>query len=342
VNDGIARCAACGVELAPGLLACPACRKLVHARQLAALAAAAEAAEREGRTTEALGSWREALDLLPRGTKQHEAVEATVRRMSQAIDRGEGAPAAGAPPGRAGGAAGLGAVGLLLWKLKFVILAVLGKAKLLVTGLASLPTLISMVAWVALDGRRGLSFTLGLVASIYVHEMGHVAALRRYGIQATAPMFVPGFGALVRLHQYPIDAREDARVGLAGPVWGCVAAAVALALGHALHERTILAVASLGALINVFNLIPVWQLDGARGFRALDGRQRVIVAGLAMTLALALGQTVGLAVGAAAGIRLRHDVPAQGDKRAFWTFAALLVALAAIAWGAEPPAPPAG
>ncbi len=35
-----------------------------------------------------------------------------------------------------------------------------------------------------------------------------------------APMFLPGFGAVVRMQQYPVDAREDARVGLAGPIWG--------------------------------------------------------------------------------------------------------------------------
>src|SRR2546430_4861243 len=71
----------------------------------------------------------------------------------------------------------------------------------------------------------GWKFALGVVLSIYVHEMGHVQALQRYGIKATAPMFIPGVGAVVRLKQYPADRREDARVGLAGPLWGRPAAA---------------------------------------------------------------------------------------------------------------------
>jgi len=66
----------------------------------------------------------------------------------------------------------------------------------------------------------GWKFALGVVLSIYIHEMGHVQALQRYGIKATAPMFIPGLGAVIRLKQYPADAREDARVGLAGPLWG--------------------------------------------------------------------------------------------------------------------------
>jgi Zn-dependent protease len=335
--DGALTCAACGVELAPGLFACPGCHKLVHADRLKALAAEGDAAEREGRLTDALTSWREALDLLPRESTQRRAVGETIQRLSQAVDRAPAAAAGdgGKKNGRAKGAAGLGAVGLVLWKLKFLILSVLGKAKLLVGGLASIPTLLSMLAWLALDRSHSAYFAMGLVGSIYVHEMGHVAALRRYGIQATAPMFIPGLGALVRLKQYPIDAREDARVGLAGPVWGAAAALAALVPGLLLHDRTLCAVASFGAMINVFNLTPFWQLDGARGFRALDVTQRMIVLGLGAAGALLLKQPMGWLVVAVGSTRLKSDLPEKGDPRAFQTFVGLVVVLSGIAWAAS-------
>jgi Zn-dependent protease len=336
VSEGADRCAACGVELAPGMLACPACRRLVHAARLKALAAEAEVAEREGRLTDAVTRWREALELLPGGSTQRDAVTATIRRISETIDRVGGAPSPAKGSG-VKGAAGLGAAALLAWKFKFVIVWILGKGKLLLSGLASLPTLLSMFAWLALDRSRGIAFALGLLVSIYLHEMGHVSALRLYGIKATAPMFVPGLGALVRLNQYPVDAREDARVGLAGPIWGAAAAALALAAGLALHERTLLAVASLGALINVFNLIPVWQLDGARGFRALDARQRTIVLVIAAAAALLFKQPVGWVVCGAGALRRTSDLPAEGDRRAFFTFAALLVVLPLIGWAGSGP-----
>lgn len=328
------RCAACGVELAPGMLACPACRRLVHGGRLKGLAAAATTAEGEGRLTDAVASLREARELLPAGSKQREVIDASIRRLVDAIDRAGIAP----PPkdGRAKGVAGLSAVGLVLWKLKFVILAVLGKVKLLAFGLASIPTLLSMLAWVSLDRSRGVAFALGLLLSIYVHEMGHVSALQRYGLKATAPMFVPGFGAFVRLRQIPVDAREDARIGLAGPIWGAAAAIVALGIGLALHQRTILTVASVGAMINVFNLIPVWQLDGGRGFRALDVKQRLIVAALAAVTGLLLQQPMGFAVAALGAVRAKSDLPPRGDARAFHTFAALLVILAVVARVAGP------
>ena len=329
MSDALPRCADCGVELAPGMVACPACRKLVHRARLEALSVDAATAEGQGRLTDALTSWREALDLLPAKSNQHRAVTATILRLSEAVDRG--GPVAAPKAGKgARGAAGLGGIALVLWKLKFFWLSLLGKGKLLLTGFTSLPTLLTMFAWIAVDRGRGAIFGVGLVLSIYVHEMGHVSALRLYGIKATAPMFIPGLGAFVRLKQYPIDAREDARVGLAGPVWGAVAAALALALGLGLHDRTLLGVAEIGAMINVFNLVPFWQLDGARGFRALDGRQRMIVVGIAAVVALALSQPMGWAVCAIGGARLKSDVPKQGDRRAFFTFAALLIVLSLI------------
>jgi Zn-dependent protease len=341
VNGGVNRdalvvCAGCGIELAPGMLACPACRKLVHGARLTQLADEAEAAERDGRVVDALAAWRTARDLLPPGTTQQKAIHDRIARLSLTVDEGAASPGAakGGTGGTGGKAAGLGALGALAWKLKFVVLAVLAKGKLLVTGLASLPTLLSMVAWVGLSGGRGaagLAFMGGLVASIYVHEMGHVAALRAYGISATAPMFVPGLGAFVRLNQYPVDAREDARVGLAGPVWGCVAAMGAAAIGLALGSRTALAVASLGATINLFNLVPFWQLDGSRGFRALDRTQRGIVVALAALAALVFDQKMAWVVCAVGGIRLLQDLPPQGDARAFRTFVGLVLALAALA-----------
>jgi Zn-dependent protease len=169
------------------------------------------------------------------------------------------------------GLAGLGTIGLLVWKFKFIAILLLTKAKFLLLGLTKASTFLSMllslgVYWSAF----GWKFALGLVLSIYVHEMGHVYVLNRYGVKAGAPMFIPGFGALIRLRQEMTDPRQDALVGLAGPLWGLGAALFALAVGMATGEPFWLAIAKLGAWINLFNLLPLWQLDGGRAFHALS------------------------------------------------------------------------
>ncbi|MBV9948828.1 MAG: site-2 protease family protein, partial [Myxococcales bacterium] len=297
----VVRCPECGAEIAPELLACPGCARLLHGPELQRLASEAESAERTGDQSGALASWRRALELLPAGSMQREAIQQRIVRLSAALD---GRVAAGSPGGpgaradgrrtdanargKAGAAAGLGAVGVALLKSKALLTALLANGKLLLLGLAKLPTLLSMLVYVSFWRGSGVGFALGVVASIYVHEMGHVAALRRYGIEATAPMFVPGFGALVRLKQYPTDGHEDARTGLAGPLWGLFAACVAAALGKAFGWPTALSVASLGASINCFNLIPVWQLDGARGLRPLSRAERAAIAATGLVTGLAL------------------------------------------------------
>lgn len=54
-------------------------------------------------------------------------------------------------------------------------------------------------------------------------------------------------------------------MGLAGPLWG-LAAAIAAALAYLATDAPIwAAIARFGAWINLFNLLPVWQLDGSRG-----------------------------------------------------------------------------
>src|SRR5258708_27575731 len=110
-------------------------------------------------------------------------------------------------------------------------------------------------------------------------------------------MFVPGFGALVRMKQYPTDAHEEARTGLAGRLWGLFAAGGAARLGKVFDWRTAFAVASVGATINCFNLIPFWQLDGARGLRALSRVQRAAVAAIGVAAGFALHQWMPAIVG---------------------------------------------
>jgi len=261
-----------------------------------------------------------------------------VSELSRLLEQGE-APAAesvaATPKGRTRGRwkwAGLGAAAALAWKLKAVVAFVLTKGKLLLLGLTKSGTSLSMlfafgVYWAAL----GWQFAAGLVVSIYIHEMGHVAALRHLGIRASAPMFIPGVGAFVRLKQYPVDAREDARVGLAGPLWGLAAAIVAWLVFLATGAPIWGAIARFGAWINLFNLLPVWQLDGSRGFRALGRAQRWVATGTMGAAWLATGEGLLVLVGLFAAMRSwGGDAPEEGDSKAFVQFLVLVLALAGL------------
>ena len=326
-------CPQCGTDVAPALLACPSCQRLVHADELKRLAAAAEQATQAGDSSAALAAWREALDLLPRDSTQHQVVSARVLELSRAIDRAPG-PAKQSRLGK--GAAGLGALGALLVKFKFALIFLLTKAKLLLLGLTKASTFFTMVLSAGVYWTIwGWKFALGVVLSIYVHEMGHVQALQRYGIKATAPMFIPGVGAVVRLKQYPADRREDARVGLAGPIWGLGAAVVAYGVYRATGSGIWGAIAHFGAWVNLFNLLPVWQLDGGRGFRALTRGQRWIAAAMIGAMWLVTGEgllvLLGLAAAASAGFTEGADQP---DPTILVQYGLLVVLLSLVSWSA--------
>lgn len=203
----IPACPACGTELAATFLTCPSCHRLVHAEALRRLADEAERRATEGDLFEARDAWRQALDLLPGGSRQAATVSGKIAELNQRLEAQPSAASAPRLPAWLKRAGPLAAVALLLWKFKFVAAAVLSKGKLLLSGLGQSTTLFTMllslgVYWTA----WGWSFALGIVLSIYVHEMGHVAALRRCGIKATAPMFIPGFGAVVRMRVVALSA----------------------------------------------------------------------------------------------------------------------------------------
>jgi Zn-dependent protease len=174
----------------------------------------------------------------------------------------------------------------------------------------------------------GWKFAFGIVGSIYIHEMGHVAALRHFGIKASAPMFIPGFGAVVRLHQHPATAREDARVGLAGPVWGLGAALAALAIYLATDAPIWGAIAQFGAWVNLFNLLPVWQLDGGRGFRALARRERWIATAALLAIWFATSEPLVVLLAIAAGANAMAKAPDESDRAMLGLYAGLALVLA--------------
>ena len=315
-------CAGCGTEVAPALFACPSCRALVHRERLDALARDAAAAEEAKDFTAASRLWREALALLPAGSRQSEvvadrvesAVKAAQRADLEALRRGDGSRLA-----------------KILGPIAVAAIVLFSELKLLFLGLTKMGTLVSMflslgVYWTA----WGWKFALAIVAGIYVHEIGHLAAMRRRGMRPDAPMFVPGLGAFVRMRERVTPA-EDATIGLAGPWWGFGVAVVALIVWLTTGARFWGAVAHTTAWITVFNLTPVWQLDGSRAFRPLSVAQRWGIAALvAIAFAATREGTLLLVALVAATRAFEKRAPRTHDWRAFAQYVALFVECAAV------------
>jgi len=157
----------------------------------------------------------------------------------------------------------------LAWLGPLGILAafVLGKLKLIIPLLkfAKFGTLLSMLVSVwAYALFWGFPFALGFVLLIFVHEMGHLIVMRQQGIRAGAPMFIPFVGAAIAMKSLPRNAYVEALVGIGGPILGSVGALLCLLIGWMSGELIWYALANVGFLINLFNLIPISPLDGGR------------------------------------------------------------------------------
>jgi Zn-dependent protease len=153
------------------------------------------------------------------------------------------------------------------------IVAFLAKIKtilLLLPKLKLLTTAGTMVVSIAAYGFVfGWTFAVGFVLLLFVHEMGHVIQLRREGIKASAPMFVPFLGAVISARSLGDNALAEARVGLAGPILGSIASAVCILIWHATGASIWQALAFTGLFLNLFNLLPVVPLDGGRAMAAM-------------------------------------------------------------------------
>lgn len=192
------------------------------------------------------------------------------------------------------GLGGLGAslVGLLIkFKTLLVILfdikwvAFLGKF-----GLASISAVISVAVYSHLFG---WSFAVGLVVLLFIHEMGHAIVMRLKGIPVGGMIFIPLLGAAVFMRRMPSNARDEAEVGIAGPVAGALAALACLLIAHQMFESTGLPgiwapLAYFGCFLNLFNLIPLTPFDGGRVLAAID--RRIWIIGFVVLIAIQIWQ----------------------------------------------------
>jgi len=155
-------------------------------------------------------------------------------------------------------------IGAVLLKFGKIALLFLGKAKFLVT---SGSMLVSVAAYSLIFG---WTFAVGFVLLLLVHEMGHVIQLRREGIEASAPLFIPFLGAVVAAKSLGGNALAEARVGLAGPVLGTLGTLALLPIWLATGSDFWQALIFTGLFLNLFNLLPISPLDGGRAAAAMS------------------------------------------------------------------------
>jgi Zn-dependent protease len=277
------------------------------------LSASARLHEESREYAEARSDWLKALELLPPDSSQAEWIGGNLRRLETL---------AGAATAKDRNA----------WARKFgpfaPLIILLANSKFLLA-LFKLKFLLSLGAFVAFYwALYGVRFGIGFAVLILVHEMGHFIEIKRRGLPAEMPVFLPGLGAYVRWTALGVPTQTRALVSLAGPMAGCLGAAVCALIWVKTGDSLWLGLASLSAMLNVLNLIPIWVLDGSQAIIALNRNERIVLSAAAVLMAAYFSQPLFLLVAAGAAYRLfTKDIPQAPSHAATAYYLILLAAL---------------
>ena len=318
--DVVLTCKQCFRELAPNARACEHCHTLVYADELDRLSAQANALEAQGQLSQAREEWLKTLPLLPRASNQAQWVRDHARALEIAAD------AAKPPEPENKWINKLGPVG--------PIAILLAKSKTLLLALFKLKFLFSFASFIGIYWALwGAKFGIGFAVLILLHEMGHFIDIKRRGLPAELPVFLPGLGAYVRWDALGVPLETRAAVSLAGPFAGLLAAIGCAAVWRTTGIPIWAALARAGAWLNVLNLIPIWTLDGAQAALALSKAERFLLLTAALALWLMLGENVFFFVMLGAGWRLfTKDLPQHSSAATLIYFVAVLSMLGMVMW----------
>ena len=309
-------CPRCAREIPAGALECPQCRTLVHGDQMDQLAAHARSLEAHGDLQEARERWLACLPLLPAQSAQAAWIRSHVRELEAAPSSGQTArpgASSSSPP---------------QWAKR------LGPLAPIVLALLKFKSLLSFVAFFGFYWSLwGAKFGVGFAFLVLIHEMGHFVDIKRRGLPADMPMFLPGLGAYVKWNALGVSLETRAAISLAGPLAGWFGAAICALLWFQTGYGLWAALARTSAWFNALNLIPLWIFDGSSAAHALSKLERAVVLVVSAALAYALGQWVFGLVALGMGIRLftRDDPPEPNNSIAAY-FVAVLTGLAMILW----------
>jgi Zn-dependent protease len=316
----IRNCARCASALAPGTLVCNKCHALVHSVELDRLASEAKALEAKGDLLQARERWLAGLSLLPHTSKQYEWIEQRARAL-------EAASANARTPESSENkwAKRLGPVG--------PIAILLAKAKTVLLALSKLKFLLSFAAFIGIYWAAwGMKFGIGFAVLILLHEMGHFIDIKRRGLPAEMPVFLPGLGAYVRWQALGVPLEARAAISLAGPLAGFLVAVACAALWWQTGNPLWAALARVGAVLNLLNLIPLWILDGGQAVLALSKMERAILLAACLALWLVLSENMFFLVALGAGYQVffASDFPPRSSRTTTMYYIALLTALGII------------
>ncbi len=297
-QKSLPKCRRCWHELVPGALVCEQCHALVHGEQLERVAAEAKILEGNGKLRQARELWLRTLPLLPPASTQAAWIQHHAADLED--------DSALMPPDAENN-----------WATRVGTLR---------------PLFVSLLAFVAVSwSLYGFRFGIGFAFLVLIHEMGHYVDVKRRGLPADMPVFLPGLGAYVRWHALGVSTETRAAVSLAGPFAGWLSAAACALLWSLTGDGLWASLARTGAWLNILNLVPIWPLDGGQAASALSKFERGVLLTVSVAISFFVKEPIFLLIAAGASYRLfTHDAPPHPSRQTAAYFASTLALLALV------------
>lgn len=151
---------------------------------------------------------------------------------------------------------------------------------------------------------HGWAFGVGFVLLLLIHEMGHYLTAQYLGLNVGSPIFIPFVGAFIAMKEMPPNAATESTIALGGPMLGTLSALLCIPLYFLTGSDLFLALAYIGFMLNLFNLIPIHPLDGGRIVASISPWLWLIGVPLALIVSLRFFNPIIVVVLALGCIRL--------------------------------------
>ena len=292
----------------------------MHAPELDRLAASAKALEAQSQWRPARDEWLKTLDLLPKEATQAEWVRAQARKLEATAVAAEVARDQNKWARRFGPLA--------------PIVLLLLKGKMLLFSIFKLKFLFSLFAFMGVYWTLfGMKFGIGFTVLILIHELGHYIDIKRRGLPAEMPVFLPGLGAYVQWNAIGVSQETRAKVSLAGPIAGLLACAACALVWWKTRSPLWAALTHVGAWLNLLNLIPVWVLDGAKAVNVLSKNARFVALCACLICWYFFHEGAYFLVACGLTYRLfTKDLPPESSRQVTARYILLIVALGLLMW----------
>lgn len=112
---------------------------------------------------------------------------------------------------------------------------------------------------------QNIAYIAAVLLVLLIHEFGHFFAMKLYDYQNIKLFIIPMLGAFVSGKKQTVSQKQMSIIVLAGPLPGLFIGFVLYFLNKSsLHNESVKMLANTFIFLNLFNLLPIYPLDGGR------------------------------------------------------------------------------